>query len=137
LLLVVVNLVGLNAWAWRERSALQEKRDAVRRTLTQTFPNVKVVVDAPAQMEKEVAALRQVTGASSGRDLEPMLGALSSAAPSQRGVSGIDFSNGELRIKGVAMQPPELQSITGALRSQGYSATQQGDALAITTETLP
>jgi len=137
LLLVAINLVGLNAWAWRERSALQEKREAVRTTLTQTFPNVKVVVDAPAQMEKEVAALRQVTGASSGRDLEPMLGALSSAAPSQHGVSAIDFANGELRIKGLAMQPPELQSITGALRSQGYSATQQGDALAVTTETLP
>ena len=54
LLLVAVNLVGLNAWAWRERSALEEKREAIRRTLTQTFPQVKVVVDAPVQMEKEV-----------------------------------------------------------------------------------
>lgn len=137
LLLVAVNLVGLNAWAWRERSVLEEKRDAVRRTLTQTFPNVRVVVDAPAQMEKEVAALRQVTGASSGRDLEAMLGALSSVAPTQRAVSAVDFTNGELRVKGLALRPQELQGTAGVLRSQGYSAALQGDTLAITTETLP
>jgi general secretion pathway protein L len=94
-------------------------------------------VDAPAQMEKEVAALRQVTGASSGRDLEPMLGALSSAAPPGRPVSAVEFGNGELRVKGLALQPQEVQSTTSALRSQGYSAVRQGDTLAITTETLP
>jgi general secretion pathway protein L len=49
-LLVVANLVGLNAWAWRERSALDDKREVMRRTLTQTFPNVKLVVDAPWQL---------------------------------------------------------------------------------------
>jgi general secretion pathway protein L len=137
LLLVAVNLVGLNAWAWRERSALDGKREAVRRVLTQTFPQVKVVIDAPLQMEKEVAALRQATGASSGRDLEPMLAALSSAVPAQRPVSAVEFANGELRVQGLALRPPELESTISALRSQGYSATLQGDTLSIATETLP
>jgi general secretion pathway protein L len=137
LLLIAVNVVGLNAWAWRERSALDAKRDAVRRTLTETFPQVKVVVDAPLQMEKEVAALRQVTGASSGRDLEPMLGALSSAVPPQRPLSGVEFGNGELRVKGLALRPEEAQAAVGALRGEGYSAVLQGETLSITTETLP
>jgi general secretion pathway protein L len=136
-LLVAVNLVGLNAWAWRERSALQDQREAVRRTLTEAFPQVKVVVDAPVQMEKEVAALRQATGATSGRDLEAMLGALSTAAPAQRPVSALDFSNGELRVKGLALQPAEVQATTGALKSQGYSAALQGETLSITAESLP
>jgi general secretion pathway protein L len=137
LLLAAVNLVGLNAWAWRERSALEDQRAAVRRVLTQTFPQVKVVVNAPLQMEREVAALRQATGASSGRDLEPMLAALSSAVPAQRPVSAVEFANGELRVQGLALRPPEVQSTVSALRSQGYSATLQGDTLSITTETLP
>ena len=102
-LLVALNLVGLNAWAWRERSALEGKREAVRNTLTQTFPQVKVVVDAPAQMEKEVAALRQLTGGTSGRDLEAMLGALSTASPPQRPIGAIDFAAGELRVKGAGL----------------------------------
>jgi general secretion pathway protein L len=137
LLLVIVNLAGLNAWAWRERSALEAKRESVRRTLTQTFPQVKVVVDAPVQMEKEVAALRQVTGGSSARDLEAMLGALSAAAPPQRPVSAVEFVNGELKVKGLALRPEEAQNTVGALKSQGYSAVLQGETLSITTESLP
>jgi general secretion pathway protein L len=137
LLLVAVNLVGLNAWAWRERSALDEKREAIRRTLTQTFPHVKVVVDAPLQMEKEVAALRQATGATSGRDLEAMLGALSTASPPTRVVSGLEFSQGELQAKGLAYTPDEARAVAAALKSQGFSANLRGETLAITPETLP
>jgi general secretion pathway protein L len=137
LLLVAINLIGLNAWAWRERSALDDKREAVRRTLTQTFPQVKVVVDAPLQMEKEVAALRQVTGVASGRDLEAMLGALSTAAPPQRPVSALDFASGDLRVKGLALRPEEAQGLAGALKGLGYSSVLQGDTLAITPESLP
>jgi general secretion pathway protein L len=137
LALVAINLIGLNAWAWRERSALEEKREAIRRTLTQTFPQVKVVVDAPVQMEKEVAALRQATGTTSGRDLEAMLGALSAASPPGRAVSGVEFSQGELRVKGLASTPDEARAVTAALKSQGFSSTLQGDTLAITPETLP
>ncbi len=137
LLLVAANLVGLNAWAWRERSALDEKREAVRRTLTQTFPQVKVVVDAPIQMEKEVALLRQAAGATSGRDLEAMLGALSASSPPGRLVSGLEFSQGELRLKGLAYGPDEARAVGAALKSQGFSSVMQGEALAITPESQP
>lgn len=136
-LLVAINLIGLNAWAWRERAALDEKRDSVRRILTQTFPNVKVVVDAPVQMEREVALLRQVTGATSGRDLEALLGALAAVTPAERTVSGVEFSNGELRVKGLAMRPDEMQNIISRLKSQGFTAAMRGETLAITPEALP
>jgi len=136
-LLVALNLLGLNAWAWRERSALEDKREAVRRTLIQTFPQVKVVVDAPVQMEREVAALRQLTGATSGRDLEAMLGALSSVSPPQRPVGAVDFANGELRAKGLAYSADEARTVTGALKSQGFSAVLQGETLVITQGAAP
>ena len=137
MLLVVANLVGLNAWAWRERSVLEEKREAIRRTLTQTFPQVKVVVDAPVQMEKEVATLRQATGTTSGRDLEAMLGALAAASPPGRVVSGVEFSQGELRVKGLAYAPDEARSVAAALKSQGFASALQGETLTITPESLP
>jgi general secretion pathway protein L len=137
LLLIAVNLLGLNAWAWRERSALADKRDAIGRTLTQTFPQVKVVVDAPTQMAREVAALRQVTGVTTGRDLEAMLGALSLSAPPQRIVGAIEFNAGELRVKGLASSSAEAQPIAAMLKSMGYSAALQGDALVLTQEGTP
>ena len=136
-ILVALNLVGLNAWAWRERSALDTKREAVRRTLTETFPNVKVVVDAPVQMEREVAALRQATGATSGRDLEAMLAALATAMPPQRAATGIDYANGELRMRGVGLGPEEARAVGATLKSQGYSANTTGDMLVVKQESQP
>jgi general secretion pathway protein L len=131
-LLVALNLVGLNAWAWRERSAIDAKREAISRTLTQTFPSVKVVVDAPAQMEREIAALRQSTGATSGRDLEAMLGALALALPPQRAITGIDYANGELRARGLGLNPEETNGVAAAMKARGYNAASNGDMLVVT-----
>jgi general secretion pathway protein L len=133
-LLVAVNLVGLNAWAWKERAALDAKRDSVRRALTETFPHVKVVVDAPVQMEREVAALRQATGASSGRDLEALLGALATTAPPARTPASLDFAPGELRAGGLALSPDEVRNVAAALRPLGYAAQAQGPLLVVTAE---
>ncbi|RZA11519.1 MAG: general secretion pathway protein GspL, partial [Lysobacteraceae bacterium] len=133
-LLVAVNLVGLNAWAWKERSALQAKRDAIRGALTSTFPNVKVVVDPRVQMEREVAALRQATGVASLRDLETLLAALASAMPPGRSPAGLEFVPGELRARGLGLSPDEAASTAANLKSQGVSAVLQGDVLLLSPE---
>lgn len=132
--LVVAQLAGLNAWAWKERAGLDAKRDAVRRALTTTFPHVTVVVDAPVQMEREVAQLRQATGASSGRDLESLLAALAAALPAGRTPTGLEFMPGELRVRGLALGPDELGSVAASLKAQGFSASQQGDLLVVAAE---
>lgn len=135
-LLVVVQLVGLNAWAWKERSSLADKRAAVTSTLTQSFPNVRVVVDAPVQMEREVAALRQLTGGASSRDLETVLGAVAPLAQG-RSPSAIDYNGSEVRLRGLAANENEARPLIQGLRSQGYSATQQGDTLVVRAEAQP
>lgn len=132
--LVVLNLVGLNAWAWRERAAIDAKREAMQRTLTQTFPSVKVVVDAPVQMEREIAALRQATGATSGRDLEAMLGALAMALPPQNTIGAMDYANDELRVRGLTLGPDEARNLAAAMKTRGYNAAVNGDTLVVTQE---
>lgn len=121
-LLVVAHLAGLNAWAWQERKALAAKQAAVRGTLTQTFPKVQVVVDAPVQMERELAQLRQAAGGVSARDLEPLLAAAGSALPGGRLPSGIEYTPGELRLRGVALSPEEEAPLTARLEAAGYRA---------------
>ncbi len=133
-LLVVANLLGLNAWAWKEQSSLAAKRAEVRNTLTQAFPGVKVVVDAPVQMEREVMALRQATGAASGSDLESMLGALTTAVPPGKPLAGIEFSAGEARFKGLNLGAQEVSGIVAGLRAQGYAARSEGDSLVVKQE---
>jgi general secretion pathway protein L len=134
-LLVVANLLGLNAWAWKEESAIAAKRAQVNGQLTQSFPEVKVVVDAPVQMERQVTALRQATGSVSGSDLESMLGAVSTAAPPGRSLSSIEFSAGEGRFKGLNLSAQELPTMAAGLRAQGYSARSEGDSLVLRQET--
>ena len=54
-LALIANLAGLNLWAWQERARLHALREQTEVTLTQTFPHVCLVVDAPLQMEREVS----------------------------------------------------------------------------------
>lgn len=134
-LLLAANLLGLNAWAWKEQSALQSGRAAAQAMLTQTFPQIKVVVDAPLQMEREVAALRQATGASSGRDLETMLAAVGSALPADRAAGAIEFSAGEARIRGLRLSAQEGSALAIRLKSQGFTARLEGDVLTVKQDT--
>lgn len=132
--LVLVNLLGLNAWAWREKSALQDKHNSVRSLLTQTFPGVRVVVDAPLQMEREVAQLRQSAGGVSGRDLEAILGSLSAATPANKSATAIDFAAGEARIKGLNLSTEEASQVRTRLQAQGYGVRTEADSLLIRQE---
>ncbi|HVE52960.1 MAG TPA: type II secretion system protein GspL, partial [Ramlibacter sp.] len=136
-LLVAVNLAGLNAWAWRERASLDDKREAVRRTLRETFPQVRVIVDAPVQMEREVAALRQQTGVASPRDLDALLGALATVLPAGRTPSALEYTAGELRASGLALSADDVRRIGTQLKALGYAAAPSGNVLVVTAEGAP
>ncbi|HEX2547795.1 MAG TPA: type II secretion system protein GspL [Ramlibacter sp.] len=132
--LVVVNLVGLNAWAWKERASLEDKRTAVRQVLRDTFPNVRVIVDAPVQMEREVAALRQQTGMPSARDIDALLMALASALPSGRAPATLEYGGGQLRAGGLGLSPDEFRGVAGHLKTLGYAASTEGTVLVVAAE---
>jgi general secretion pathway protein L len=129
IVLLLANLVGLNAWAWKEQSALKTQRAAIEGALTQTFPQVKVVVDAPLQMERQVAVLRQATGASSGRDLETMLAALGAVLPASQKASAIEFAAGEVRLKGLSLEVAEMALLSAQLKGLNYAVRQESDVL--------
>ena len=136
-LLVVAHLVGLNAWAWQERQALAAKQSAVRAALTQTFPKVQVVVDAPVQMERELAQLRQAAGSVSARDLEPLLAAAGAALPDGRLPTSIEYTPGELRLRGVTLAPDEESALSARLQAAGYRARLDDGSLLLRTEVSP
>ena len=131
LALIAVNLLGLNVRAGAERAALQAQRKAIDTVLTGTFPATQVVVDAPVQMQRAVAALQQNTGALGMRDFETLLGAWAHAAPAAPAPSGIDFANGELQLHGLALAGPALAEATQALKAQGYTLIATGTDLTL------
>lgn len=130
-LLLLVNLAGLNAWSWQTQSSLQTRRAALDATLTQTFPQVRLVVDAPLQMERELAALRQASGAASGRDLEAILTALGSTTPADVSLGAIEFVAGQARLKGLKLSIPQASQVSDQLKRLGYAARQEGDTFFI------
>ena len=136
-MLLVGNLIGLNAWAWKEQSSWQSRRQAIDATLTRTFPAVTVVVDAPLQMAREVAALRQATGTPSARDLEAMLAAAGSALPPGKTPTALEYAAGEVRLKGLSLGPQEMAAFTEKLQPMGYASRMGGDSLLVRSEGAP
>lgn len=137
LALLAVNLAGLNAWAWKEQSVIKARQQAVRDVLTSTFPQVRVVLDAPLQMAREVAALQQASGTPGGGDLETLLGVFAAAAPADTVPDAIEFAGGELRLKGHKIQPKDLATISFKLKAQGYAASAEGDSLVVKAGAAP
>lgn len=132
--LLALHLVGLNAWAWKVQSALQARQIAIKQVLTTTFPSVQVVVDAPVQMARAVAALQQANGAPTRRDLESVLGAFGALAPVGYAPSAIEFSNDEVRFTGL---PDGFEDLAFKLQTQGYTARQERDKVVIKQGVAP
>lgn len=132
---VFVNLFGLNAWALREQALLNAKRETARNVLLETFPKVPVVVDAPLQMAREVAALQRASGAAAGTDMERMLDSFSAAAPAGYALTAIEFVSNELRLKGPAVA--DAAAVTVKLKDAGLRAIAQGDQWHVTAGGQP
>ena len=135
--LVLAHVVGLNLWAWQEQQALAAKQAGIKNALTQTFAQVKVIVDAPVQMERELALLRQATGSVSARDLEPLLGAAAAALPATWQAHSIDYQPGELRLGGPPLTSPEQDAADNAARANGHTLFTDGNALVLRPGATP
>jgi general secretion pathway protein L len=132
-LALLANVVGLNAWAWKEHAALTQQRKDVQSVLTQTFPQVKVVVDAPIQMGRELALLRQSTGAPAPRDLENLLSAVgqASAAVGKLDVATLDYAEGELRLRTKGLTEEQVTTMQASLSGLGYGGHMAQDTLTV------
>jgi general secretion pathway protein L len=127
LALLLVQVVGLNVFAWREHKAQQSQMAALNQILTQTFPAVTLVIDAPLQMQREVEALKQKSGAVSNTDFEPLLVALASVLPSDTRnatPTQLHFANQALRIHGVSF---DSASANRQLKAKGLQLRDEGN----------
>ena len=129
--LLLANLLGLNAWAWHLDGTVAAKRLQVKALLTETFPHIRTVVDAPLQMEREMAVLRQANVSLSARDLESMLGAVGAAVPGLHAASAIEFSAGEITLRGLGLNEAQVAAAAGKLAARGYAARLDGERLLV------
>jgi general secretion pathway protein L len=123
--LIALQVLGLNALAWRERSALNAQQASLQNILKTTFPSVTLVIDAPLQMQREVDVLQQKSGAASSTDFEPLLAALAGVLPAGQTPQQIHFANHALRVQGVTLD--NNPAGMARLNAQGLSLRQDGN----------
>ena len=99
---LLVQMVGLNAWAWREKMQQHRHQTALKEQLLKTFPHVSVVVNAPLQMRKEVDRLAVQKAMPKASDMDSMLQVLAKHWPHGLELSSIHYQSGELRVSPVS-----------------------------------
>jgi general secretion pathway protein L len=121
--LVALQLLGLNLQAWQQRQVLLAKRAALVGLLKTTHPQVRAVLDAPLQMERETEKLRAAAGRPGDRDLEALLGAAAGAWPDGLGPAQmLRFEAGRLIVAAPGWAEPQVLQFRDRLRGAGYSA---------------
>jgi general secretion pathway protein L len=130
-ILLLANVIGLNAWSYKQSDAAQSKRVQMNQLLTQTFPNVKVVVDAPLQMQRELSSLRQAQGQLSGRDFESIYGRFSSVAGGDTAPDAIEYIANEVQIRGGTPNTAQLDALLPRLQYAGLAVRSDAQALVV------
>jgi general secretion pathway protein L len=126
--LLLSQVLGLNAWAWKTQHNWQAQQQSWTLTLRQSFPDTTVVVDAPLQMNQQVTRLRQNSGLLSPTDLETMLGALGQALPAQMPAPHQwRFETGQLWLINWPLKANEQAALQQTLAKQGYTLRAEGD----------
>ncbi len=121
--LLVMQLVGLNAYAWQQRQTLQGKREAMAQLLQAAHPGVRTVLDAPLQMQRETDRLRAAAGRAGASDLETLLAAAAAAWPDGAGpTQTLRFESGSLTLAAGGWGEPQVQQFSQRIRGAGYGA---------------
>lgn len=133
--ILLINLIGLQTWAWREQKAQTAKRAEITSVLKLAFPQVQVVVDAPAQMARSLADLQRQSGIASDSDLEAVLQSIGQLGALNQVPTVIDYAGGEVRLQGLTSASPDMANLLSGLKARGYAARWDAQTLIIQAET--
>lgn len=122
LALLLLQVVGLNVMAWQQSRSLAGQRAEMEALLRTAHPQVRAVLDAPVQMQRETAALRVAAGVPGDEDFEPLLAAAAAAWPD--GVppaAQLRFETGRLSLPATGWAPPQVDQLRARLRLGGWA----------------
>jgi general secretion pathway protein L len=132
LALLLVQLGALNALAWHQRGVQDQQRAAIAGLLQQTFPEVRLVIDAPLQMQRAVDDLARARGAGADTDLGHIFSIIGPLLPAGVSVSAIDWSDKQLQLTTSGLDAASAPALTAGLQARGLRAQVLGGQLTIT-----
>lgn len=129
--LVLVQLIGLNTAAWMQKSQLQARRDAMTTLLRSTHPQVRAILDAPLQMQRETESLRAAAGKAGDTDLETLLQVAASGWPAGLPLQGLRFEPGKLTLQAPNLDATDITRLREQLQPGGWQIEGSGDQLTL------
>jgi general secretion pathway protein L len=118
---VLLHVIGINAYAWQQRQVITNKRLAMTALLKSAHPGVRTVLDAPVQMQRETERLRAAAGRAGDNDLEALMGAAANAWPDGIGpAQSLRFESGQLTLTAPGFAEPQLAQFRDRLRGLGF-----------------
>jgi general secretion pathway protein L len=134
--LALLQVAGLNLWAWHQQRQIDTRRAAMVELLRATHPQVRTVLDAPVQMQRETDALRMAAGRAADGDLEPLLGIAAAAWPDGQPVlQTLRFDNGRLSFAAAGWSEAQIAQFRAQLASSGCELASSNGALTISRTT--
>jgi general secretion pathway protein L len=130
--LMALQVFGLNAWAWQQQRAIEQRKQAQSALLKSAHPQVRTIVDAPLQMQRETALLRARAGQVGEADLEAAWGAAAAswpegAAPAQ----ALRYEGGRLLLTVAGWSDPQQRAFRERLRAAGWMVDVAGSSVTI------
>jgi general secretion pathway protein L len=130
--LLALQVLGLNLWSWHQERQIAAKRQALVAVLQKAHPQVRAVLDAPAQMRRETDVLRAAAGKAGDGDLETLLGAAASAWPDgQAPLQTMKFADGRLSFAAAGWNDQQVSAFRSQLSGGGWSVAQEGSTLTV------
>jgi len=118
--------------ASRNRCASPALRAAQVALLQSTFPQVRAVLDAPVQMQRETDTLRSAAGKVGDSDLETILGIVAAAWPEgQPPLATLKFDNGRLSFAAAGWPEAQVAQFRAHLTGSGWELGSNNGVLTI------
>jgi general secretion pathway protein L len=124
LMLAAAQIVGLNLWAWHQRSTIDGKRTEMRRLAKEAFPRVSdldIQRDPALVVARETQTLRTQAGKPGDSDFETLLQAAASAWPGDRpAAENLRFEPGRLNFSANGWSDAQIDQFRSLLRPGGW-----------------
>ncbi len=120
--LVVLQLLGMNLWAWYQRSQIEDKKAAMVALVKASHPAIGTIVDAPLQMRRATDNLRAAAGRVGDADLESALAMATLAWPDgQAPAQSLRFEGSRLTLAVAGWSGDQVERFRARLRSAGWA----------------
>jgi general secretion pathway protein L len=121
--LLGLHVVGINLWAWQQRSEIEQKKQAMVSLLKASHPQIGTIVDAPIQMRRATENLRAAAGRIGDSDLESALAVAAQAWPDgQAPAQTLRFETGKLTLTTGTWPVDQVERFRARLRTAGWAA---------------